>query len=53
MFPEWDILNEFVLNHLQTVFQYDSTNRTRPMTHYVESPQEVARLFDNIAYSKC
>lgn len=26
---------------------------TRPMTHYLENPQAVANLFDEIAYAKC
>ena len=53
VFPEWNVLDVFVIDDLQNVFRSDSTNRTRPMTHYVESAQEVAWLFDNIAYAKC
>lgn len=30
----------------------DGSATVRPMTHYVETPGEISRLFDNIAYAK-
>lgn len=35
------------------MFQADAKPTTRPMTYYVESPEAIAHLFDNIAYAKC
>lgn len=46
-------MDYYVVNTLQNVFQSDALDTTRPMTHYVESPQAVSGLFDNIAYAKC
>ena len=53
IYPEWKVLDLFVVEILQSSLGLDSTNRTRPMTHYVESPDYIEMLFDNIAYSKC
>lgn len=30
----------------------DANPNIRPMTYYVETPQEIKNLFDNIAYAK-
>lgn len=43
----------FVVETLQVVIIRDASRSIRPMTSYVESPTEVANLFDSIAYSKC
>jgi len=52
VYPNWRIMDYFVVNTLQNVFQSDALETTRPMTHYVESPSAVSGLFDNIAYAK-
>lgn len=52
-FPEWKLRDFFVYSYMQNVMVADSNMGVRPMTHYVESRQAVAELFDNIAYSKC
>lgn len=52
VFPEWNILDTFVLTS-QNVMQSDASPNTRSMTHYVESPQDIDNLFDNVAYPKC
>lgn len=51
--PDWNIFQVFAVQTLQRVFPSDATNKTRPMTYYVENPNSVSLLFDNIAYAKC
>lgn len=51
--PDWDIFQSFLANKLHLALQIDATERTRPMTYYIESPRGVQGLFDNIAYAKC
>lgn len=53
IYPEWRILDFYVVNTLQDVFLSDERESTRPMTHYAESAEGVLALFDNIAYAKC
>lgn len=43
----------FVVSTMQSVFQSDALEQTRPMTYYIESPEAVSAAFDNIAYAKC
>lgn len=53
MYPEWRIMEYYVVGTLQNVFQSDALEQTRPMTNYIESPAAVSGSFDNIAYAKC
>lgn len=48
----WDLPLQFVVEQLQTVFYTDSLDTTRPMTHPVNSPDEISSVFDGISYSK-
>ena len=50
--PNWQLPEQFAVEQLQGVFQLDSTAGTHPMTHDVNSPSEVAGIFDNISYNK-
>ncbi|XP_055315275.1 aminopeptidase N-like [Sitodiplosis mosellana] len=50
--PDWSIFNDFVVQKLHVALRSDATNRTRPMTYYVENPSGIGGLFDNIAYAK-
>lgn len=47
------MVNLFVTDTVQGVLKTDSSNATRPMSQYVERPETISRLFDNIAYAKC
>lgn len=47
----WD--DSFIIDVLQGVMETDSNPARRPMTYYVENPDSIDRLFDNVAYSKC
>lgn len=53
MYPEWRIMDYYVVNTLQDVFQSDALQQTHPMTNYIESPAAISAAFDNIAYAKC
>lgn len=46
-------MDYFVYSVLQNVFQNDARNATRPMTHYVDDPDDIDNLFDSVAYDKC
>lgn len=54
MHPDWNISQFFVEEMLQRFLVEDAKDDTRSMTFYVESPQEIIRLFDaTITYGKC
>lgn len=53
LYPEWKIMDAFVFKFLQNTMVTDSRLATRPITHYGESPDEVSKLFDTVAYAKC
>lgn len=53
MYPDWKILDYYVLHTLQNVMNSDALESTRVMSQYVDSPTAISRLFDNIAYAKC
>jgi hypothetical protein len=42
-----------VVATLQSVFERDAYETTRPMNTYNESPAELRALFDFVAYDKC
>lgn len=46
-------MDTFLIDTLQAVMVTDANPSIRPMSFYVESPERVSLLFDNIAYSKC
>ena len=46
-------MDTFVVNTVQAVFETDASPSIRPMSYYVENPNRIEQLFDNIAYSKC
>lgn len=53
VFPgeRWDDM--FVTDTLHYVMEVDANPNIRPMSYYVESPRNIDRLFDSVAYSKC
>ncbi|KAG5683236.1 hypothetical protein PVAND_012529 [Polypedilum vanderplanki] len=45
------LMDSFILNAVHPALEYDG-NDVRPMSHYVESPDDIDDLFDYIAYEK-
>lgn len=52
MVSAFDFDQQFVVDSLQNALHFDSTVKTRPMTYNVNKPEEIAKLFDDIAYDK-
>ncbi|XP_076763833.1 uncharacterized protein LOC143431161 [Xylocopa sonorina] len=51
--PEWRLNETFVVNAMQlNAFVADAARDVRPINHDANSPQEISRLFDSIAYQK-
>ena len=53
VYPEERFMDTFVIDTMQKVLREDIGLTVRPMTHYVESPVKINKLFDFIAYPKC
>lgn len=51
--PNGRWMDTFQVDTFQPVMETDSNPNIRPMTYYVERPDGISRLFDNIAYAKC
>jgi aminopeptidase N len=45
-------VDSFYVNVFQWVMEIDANRNIRPMTYYVESPENINNLFDDIAYDK-
>lgn len=52
VYPDWQMIDYFLVRTLQNVFQSDASAGTRPMSLYVEHPNDIDRQFSNIAYDK-
>ncbi|XP_054003594.1 aminopeptidase N-like [Hylaeus anthracinus] len=51
--PSWRLMELYVVEALQgTAFITDAAKDTRPINQDVDSPAEISKLFDNIAYQK-
>lgn len=53
VYPDERWNDAFIMDVLQAVMETDSNPTRRAMTHYVENPVLIDRLFDSVAYSKC
>lgn len=49
---DWNIMDHFVLDQLHGVMALDASLASHPIVKVVESPNEIAELFDGITYSK-
>lgn len=52
VYPDWQMIDYFVVRTMQNVFQSDALVTSRPMSLYVEHPNDIERQFSNIAYDK-
>ncbi|XP_053674430.1 aminopeptidase N-like [Anopheles nili] len=52
VFPELSIGNLYSVDKTHNVFEIDSLVSARPMTHYVNTQDEIRSVFDDIAYDK-
>lgn len=50
--PTWELNLQFIIEAMHTAFGTDALETTHPMTHEVNTPDEVAGIFDAISYSK-
>ncbi|XP_071098276.1 aminopeptidase N-like [Haliotis cracherodii] len=50
--PDWDMYNQFVLDEIMPVFEFDGTVTSHPVYVDVESPEEIEQIFDAISYNK-
>lgn len=46
------MIDYFLVRVTQSVFQSDASATSRPMSLYVEHPNDIERQFSNIAYDK-
>ena len=53
VYPDWEIMDLFRVNVMQSAFGPDGQENTRPMTYNASTPQQIQALFDRIAYPKC
>ncbi|KAG4073910.1 hypothetical protein HA402_014115 [Bradysia odoriphaga] len=53
IYPDWTKRDYMLVESVHSMFQYEAYwGYNRPMTHYVEQPQEIDSLFDNVNYRK-
>ncbi|XP_075149907.1 suppressor of ER stress-induced death [Haematobia irritans] len=50
--PEWRIMDQFVVNTLQHVFQLDAMSSSHKISIEVGNPEEISEIFDRISYDK-
>ncbi|EDV93345.1 aminopeptidase N [Drosophila grimshawi] len=51
-YPAWDIFQLFHVGSYQGALSVDANPSIRPMTNYVEKPEDIGRQYDSIAYAK-
>lgn len=51
--PELRMMDQYVLLVNQYAMDNDALVSTRRMSYYAETPSDISRLFDRIAYEKC
>jgi len=51
-FPEWKIMEDFIVLETESAFGLDSLETTHPIEVAVKSPNEIQEIFDEISYAK-
>ncbi|XP_054001864.1 putative aminopeptidase-2 [Hylaeus anthracinus] len=49
---DWNLESQFVVDHLHSALETDSSATSHAMTHEVYSPTEIRGMFDTISYAK-
>lgn len=52
LFPEWKMMEQFVLHKTQPALAYDALASSHPITVTIEDPAEIESTFDSISYNK-
>ncbi|XP_039964988.1 uncharacterized protein LOC120777590 [Bactrocera tryoni] len=52
IYPEWQMLDQFIVVRLHDVLILDATLGSHPIVQTVESPAEITEIFDTITYGK-
>lgn len=52
IFPEWKMMDQFIVDDLQMVFNLDALKSSHPISIEVHNPNEISDIFDRISYAK-
>ncbi|XP_025832297.1 aminopeptidase N [Agrilus planipennis] len=52
IYPEWNVLDQFVVYELQSVFSLDALKSSHEISVEVNNPTEINDIFDRISYAK-
>ncbi|XP_001842721.2 aminopeptidase N [Culex quinquefasciatus] len=52
MYPEWNLMDQFLVNEMHPVMERDVLPDTRAMTKEINSPAEIAGIYDFVVYPK-
>lgn len=52
LYPDWDVISDFVLQTTAGAMQADSLSNTHPIDVPVKAPEEISQIFDDISYGK-
>ncbi|KXJ26595.1 Aminopeptidase N [Exaiptasia diaphana] len=52
VYPDWEMMEQFLLLDLQLVFPLDSLATSHPISVEVDHPKKIKQIFDRISYSK-
>ena len=52
LYPDWDVISDFVLQTTAGAMQADSLSNTHPIDVQVKEPEEISQIFDEISYGK-
>ncbi|HSW75301.1 MAG TPA: M1 family metallopeptidase [Candidatus Saccharimonadales bacterium] len=52
LFPEWDMMTQYIVEEQQVALKLDSLKNTHPIEVAVNHPDEIPTIFDAISYNK-
>lgn len=51
-FPEWQMMDQFLIDDLHSVMTLDATLASHPIVQTVKTPDQITEVFDSITYNK-